>query len=448
MKRIMFYILVLAVLLTFCGCGIASNETTTVTTEGANSVFNGNEVPTLQEFSIPETNIIDTSNFRVTVKGVEEGYINLLYENFSELPVEYTTSLVSANGYYIESYDWFEKYDRLPANDKAEDSVEINKLLELGIRSVDELQIRCVIRRGEDDILFDESYTFDLSVGIESEDDLFWRSLENGEYAALTNETIEYLSNDTLYDQGGIKINTVAISKHNLREVLYIELENTRTEECTIYIENIAINGLFFLDSTSVRIPENMRRLFKINLWTWGDSTREKFNIQETAEVTFCIRTNHDYENNTEISIQIPERQNKIDTSGLVIYDSTDVKVVHKGIYSEQFPVNRISFENYDYKYYYSILFYVENKGESELCLKIDPENFFLNYEKTPLMGYPYLNIPAGYCGYMEIETDYESAEINEPNNVDDIEEIELNLTIENTSNWDEYSERISYSVK
>ena len=202
---------------------------------------------------IEETVLMDENNVKITA--TELGYsdyaaeLHLLIENNSSKEYSFVSGAIgyscnAINGYMVA--DGYLNID-VPAGGKAEDTVEfsLSELRLYGINQIADIQIGFMIRDEE----YNDFYSGPRSVrtgAAEKYDygkDTYLEAIKNNVVRAVYHYEIEYLSEDVLYDSGGMKVNSaVLVTNKKKKKVLFLEVQNNSEDLVSAVIKNVVIN--------------------------------------------------------------------------------------------------------------------------------------------------------------------------------------------------------------
>ncbi len=202
---------------------------------------------------IEETVLMDENNVKITA--TELGYsdyaaeLHLLIENNSSKEYSFVSGAIgyscnAINGYMVA--DGYLNID-VPAGGKAEDTVEfsLSELRLYGINQIADIQIGFMIRDEE----YNDFYSGPRSVrtgAAEKYDygkDTYLEAIKNNVVRAVYHYEIEYLSEDVLYDSGGMKVNSaVLVTNTEGEKVLFLEVQNNSEDLVSAVIKNVVIN--------------------------------------------------------------------------------------------------------------------------------------------------------------------------------------------------------------
>lgn len=202
---------------------------------------------------IEETVLMDENNVKITATELTysdyAAQLHLLIENNSSKEYSFVSGAIgyscnAINGYMVA--DGYLNID-VPAGSKAEDTVEfsISELRLYGINQIADMQIGFMIRDEE----YNDFYSGPRGVrtgAAEKYDygkDTYLEAIKNNVVRAVYDYEIEYLSEDVLYDSGGMKVNAaVLVTNTEGEKVLLLEVQNNSEDLVSAVIKNVMIN--------------------------------------------------------------------------------------------------------------------------------------------------------------------------------------------------------------
>ena len=230
------------------------------------------------------------------------------------------------------------------------------------------------------------------------------------------------INEDVIYDADDIKI-TVSDTTYDDWYGTQIELliENNTDEDLEFHAKDVFVNGCY--DSTYLSdgsVSAGKKTYAKLSLR--DDEMATSYNIKSFETIDFVLyatNSNWDYVIDDEpISMTTDLKGDKPSfDETVVIYDADGVYI------SAKFEPSK---DDYSYN---QIFVYCENNTDKEYSFSVDA----LDVNGFTLSGYMYVTLPGGRVGVGTISL-YDSD--LEENHIDEIEDIELSISVQNYDDW------------
>lgn len=464
-KRVVMFLLGVSLAMSIAGCGGEKEKTYTQSeVDAMMEGKNGNQEPDLEseetaevqteigdeitmfvsETELEETVILDEKDVKITVNSISYGYspeITLQFENNTDKELEFYTGTIgyswnSVNGYMSSGY----MNETISPGKKVNGKIRLDtdELMLKGIRDISELQIGFHIEdENNDEYIVMDPVTIKSKNNYDYSEESFYQSILNPSVADELGCSVIMSSDEVLYDENGIRVNSVAVAANSDGdESLMLEVENTSSEQLVASIGDIAINGIVVSSGTwdSSRINAGKKDVAIVQLDRVLESEyKDILEISEIGEISLNLQVKDkhfdDIADPENITITIPDRENTSGAEGTEIYNANDLKISSLGKMDDPS----------EYSGDIHFLFLVENTGSENRVLDVDYDGNSINGFMTDLSGYAVEMKPgqkalldAYIFDHNKSDCDIESA--------DDVTELELAFTIKD-NDWSKISE-------
>lgn len=434
------------VALTACGNPAKTSDSQASNGSGATESTSINETPeqpneTMGLFNadatLSETVLVDEDGVKITATGLTyTAYsveLGLTIENNSGKDLSFISgslgySCNSVNGYMVdEGYLNCDVANGKKANDTI--SFSYDTLMLYGINEIADMEIGFDI--SDDDYNSTYSGPWQLKTSaFESHDyepDYYQEAITSG--AAMNTYGYEMLhfSQDTLYDQNGVKLRSSAVIKNRDGETaLLLELENTTDSMVYVSTSDIGINGLVVSSSTwsSDSINPNKHRIVEVELASVFDSPYwSVYGITDVGSVSLSLGQRNtegvEIAVETPVEIAVPGVSNTFDKSGNEVYNSNGLRIVTKTVLED----------TSDYSADLYVLLLAENNSGKPLTIDDAYDSLSVNGFMSDYSFYSQ-ELADGECAALEIRLWESSLEKNQIASLSDIQEIELGFEI------------------
>lgn len=424
-----------------------SSESTDNRSEDKFGIFHENAV-------IEETVMVEEDGIKITATDLTynsyEVNLELTIENTTKKDLSFVSgstgySCNSINGYMVS--DGYLNCD-VAAGKKANDSISFSydSLMLYGINEIADIEIGFEI--SDDD--YNNTYTGPRQVktsAFDSHDytkDYYQDAITSKEAMDTYGYTMKCFSEDSLYDQNGIKLVSSGImNNYSEHSVLLLEMENTTDEIAYIATSDFALNGLG-ISSSSVwsfnTINPGKRGILYVDLTSvFNPDYWDIFGITEIGTVSLAL-TQKTFEGEAlsepaTIEISVPGTTAKYDSTGQEVYNNGGVRIVAKKFCDDV--------SDYSDDIHFFLL--AENNSGKTLTIDDVYNSLSVNGYMTDCVFYS-KKIENGKCAVLDVELDESSLKTNKITFIEDIKEIEIELEIEDERNTlDQATVKISY---
>lgn len=394
--------------------------------------------------TIEETVLVDQDGVKITATDIEyTGYsaeLNLLIENNSDKNLKFVSgsmgySVNEVNGYMIQDGYLNESVE---AGKKCNASVSFStdELLAYGITEIADIQIGFDI--ADDD--YNHTYSGPRQVkssvadGYDYSVDTYWDGVKNGTLSALGNASADYVSDDELYSQNGVRIVSEALfTNQDGEQSLFVEVVNDSETSLRGIISDISINDEMisygsFADST---INPGARCVITLNLSSAMDKACfDLLKISDIGNISFEFSQKDEMYNDISepetILVKVSDKSGTPDTSGDEVYNEGGIKIISKG------AVKDYDEESDDVH----LVFLVENDTSGDIVIDDSDDSLSLNgymidYYAQMISAY------AGKWAVIDIEVDGSDLEESSISGVDGITSAEITFEIEDADGND-----------
>lgn len=251
---------------------------------------------------IQETVLMDQSDFKITATGLTydtySANLHLKIENKGQTNYSVSSNTLgyasnAVNGYMVD--DGYLSVDVAPGEEVSEQiSFDINGLMIHGITEIADIWIGFDVEDDE----YNEIYRETCQVKTSSADsydyskDTYKKAIVNEDLQTMFDYSIDFWSEETLYDQNEIKIVSEGLMTNTDGErSLLIEVENNSSELGYAVVENISINGEAVYEGTWMydSIMPGMKRVMGISIDSLLESadTETDQTSENMKEITF-----------------------------------------------------------------------------------------------------------------------------------------------------------------
>lgn len=401
--------------------------------EAANSF---NTAPNITEPVVLE----DETGLKFTIKDIEYSNnvatLNVDIENNSDVELNFSTEDNSVNNYMIDQ-GYFST--TVAPGKKALDTISFSydELSLYGITEIAEVQIGLNVRDSENNDIYSGrlKVVTDINDSYDYSADTYKESIQD---PSLTNKfgySIDYFSDEVLYEHDGIRVTSAAlITNSNNEKSIFVEVENNTSNVVQTHSSNIAVNDVEFVSagwSTDLILPEKSRILQFYLSSIMGDvNIVSALNITEINNFSFNLNIlNSDGEEIIEANnINITMADNNMDVSGEEIYNQNDIKIINKGVVTDEYDDIHI-------------LLLIENNNANTIHIADEYDTFSVNGYMTDAIIYS-VDVASGKYGLMDIEL-YLLDDID-ITTADEITNAEITLNIEDSNGNDIASPTVS----
>ena len=394
-----------------------------------------------QTGKITETVLYNQNNVKITAMGLTynnyDVELELNIENNSETDLSIRSGTMayccnSVNGYMVDI--GYLNCD-VAAGKKANDTIKFaySSLRMYGINEIADIEIGFDIDSSDIfDDKFEEIYTDPCSVrtsaagSYDYSESTFRKAMGSaavqGEFGITTN----YTSDEKLCDSNGISvISEVIAANKDGDKVLFLEVENSTSEEVNIRTSDIVLNGLKIYGSNYSYDTVNPGKKCIVDIsfdnildgQYWDSCGLSEIN---SVELGFTALKSDDTEMfSTDLTVTTNDSGTMFSSDGAEVYNKNGVKIVSKGLFGGE--------SDYDDNYY--LLLLVENS--SGKTLTVDDK-----YDSLSANGY----MTNYYCGTAELNTgesqvlrirlDGDSLAKNKIEDISGIENVEFTVRI------------------
>lgn len=301
MKKKVFILVILATILVLTACSTIrqdgknlNNETSNNNGESSAEEILGNSADELKAFDkklgIEETVLLDENDVKITATELTysnyTAELHLLIENNSSREYTFASGTIgyscnAVNGYMVA--DGYLNVD-VPAGEKTEDIVDfsIDGLRLYGINEIADVQIGFMIHDEESNYIYSGPRTVKTKAAekYDYSRDTFLEAIDNNVVKAMYDYKIDYLSEEILYDTGGMKMYAEILAVNTDGEkILFLEVQNNSEDQVTAVVENVSINDEFNYEYiwTGTSVNPGARAIIDIS----ADSVLKAVDIEE-----------------------------------------------------------------------------------------------------------------------------------------------------------------------
>lgn len=448
MKKKLALSLVTVMLLSACGStapeGASSSGQPERSEPGTTSARPSGRDPVQFDSSatIEETVLVDENNVKITATELKctayDVKLSLTIENNSDQDLSFYSGTSgyncnSINGYMVD--DGYLNAD-IAAGKKANETVSfsVDELILLGIRDIADIELGFSIT--------DSSYNDYLQTGprqlktsvaesYDYEADTYRQAVEGGVLTAALGFTLDCDSEETVYDQRGIRVRSqTLVTNSSGEQALLVEVENTSPDMVYVSVSDVSINGLGVQSGnwSTDWISAGKRRIIAMNLSSMLDeSYRAAFGLEDVGQVAYTFEPK-DSDRDTlvvpqTLTLTVPGGSASYDGSGEELYREDGISIVSKGLALDSFGLSDDI----------HLLLLVENGTSEQLTFDVDYDSVSVDGYMTDFICYSRTVAPGG-SGVLDVELMGSALEENSITELESITEVELTVEAKNDS--------------
>lgn len=415
--------------------------------------------PELENFgktgTITETVLYDQNNVKITATGLTYNNYNaeleLNIENNTETDLDFRSGTLgyccnSVNGYMV---DMGYLNCEVAAGKKANDTIKFSysNLRLYGINEIADIEIGFDIDSADIfDDKFKEIYTGPCALktsvldGYDYSKSTFRKAMSAPAVQGEFGFTLNYISDDKLYDSNGISVISEVIATNNDGErTMFLEVENSTSEEVNIQTSDITLNGLKIYGSNYSydTINPGKRCIVDVSFANILDGQYwEVCGLSEinSAGLSFTALRSDDAEIfSIDLTVTANASGKMFSSDGAEVYNKNGVKIVSKGLFGGEY--------SYDDNYY--LLLLVENSSGKSLTVDDKYDSLSVNgYMTDYFCGTAELG--AGETQVLKIRLDGDDLVKNKIGDISSIENMEFTVKIRD----DKYKEIDNSAIK
>ncbi len=395
------------------------------------------EPPEVNGGEIAETVLFDDRDVKITATelkstGARVG-LTLLLENNTDKNLKFLSGTLgysanSVNGWMIEG-----GYlnTTVAAGKKSRETVYLDgaSLALLGISDIADISIAVEIE--------DDNYNTylrtgpmelrtSLADGYEYTLDTYRKAVDEGVLNANGMDLL--IIDDTMeYDYHGIRVLSQALVKNSSDSfVLLTELENMSGEDIDVFSQGFSVNGIVVQGSrwSTDTVLSGKRALMVANLSDMLDKNIwELIGLGEVGKVDYSLGIENtdgdDIMDAKTISLTVPGAVKDVDTSGTELYNGNHIRIVNKG-----FTEDSLSFSDDLH-----LILLLENGASGSIVVSDVYDSMSVNGFMADCIFYN-TTVPAGSVAVADIEISSRTLEDIKVTSIEDIEELEITLSI------------------
>lgn len=446
--------------------GISDNPSSTPQTESSELSVSSSDnstdyVPIVEpeEFkqtgTITETVLYDQNNVKITATGLTynnyDAELELNIENNSETDLEIRSGTMayccnSVNGYMV---DMGYLNCEVTAGKKANDTIKFSysSLRMYGINEIADIEIGFDIDSADIfDDRFEEIYTgacavkTSVSDGYDYSESTFRKAMSTAAVQGEFGFTVNYSSGDKLYDNNGVSvISEVIATNKDGDKIMFLEVENSTSEEVNIRTSNIALNGLKLYGSNYSYDTINPGKKCIVDV-SFGNILDGQYwdacGLSEVNSVGLgltALKPDDTEIFSTDLTVTANSSGAMFSSDGSEVYNKNGVKIVSKGLFGGE--------SDYDDNYY--LLLLVENSSGKALNVDDKYDSLSVNgYMTDYFCGTAELN--SGETQVLKIRLDGDSLAKNKIEDISGIENVEFTVRMRDN----DYNDIDSSAVK
>lgn len=389
--------------------------------------------PFQQTASIDETVLYDENDVKITATSLSYNnysvQLNLLIENNSNKDLSFVSGSIGYSQNSINQYmvqDGYLNCD-VKAGMKANKDMSFNysELMMYGITAVAEMEIAISIADAD----YNHIYTGPLSLRTSIADtyevvaDGYKQALSNTTLQDSLGYTVNYFDSTRTEIQSGVAVVSGAqCINHDSKCHLLVEVENTTSQQVTLGISEIAVNGLLIESGTWTgrAINAGKNAVFDIDISLIKDSSiLDVYGIKNIEQVDFVASPYNEQNNpiaNVPVHFSLTDSPSAVQISGKEVYNAHNLRITSAG-----FVVDSDDDMN--------LLLTVENTGAIAVTVSDVYDSLSVNGYMTDYSCYDE-SIPAGKASTFIVELDEDDLSDNGITAPEQIKNLTIDLKI------------------
>ncbi|MDE7416945.1 MAG: hypothetical protein K2N44_11740 [Lachnospiraceae bacterium] len=260
------------------------------------------------------------------------------------------------------------------------------------------------------------------------ETDTFAENLKSGNLEKIADCSVDYYSDDELYNQNGISIISEAlVTNKDGEKTIFIEVENKSSELIYGVTSGMTLNGLVVYSArwssdavspqTRCVVGLSPSSMLEENYW-------DLFGISEIGDIAFTFAATDgewgEVAPAQEVNIALQKKTPPIDDKGEEVYNENGIRIISKGLLDD----------SSEYSNDIHMLFLIENNYSDSIVVDDVYDSLSLNGYMVDYMASS-REIPSGKYALMDVEIYEYSLEGDKIAGIADISEAEITLEIE-----------------
>lgn len=386
---------------------------------------------------IEETVMVDESDIKITATDLcYTDYaiqLNLTIENNSDKDLSFVSGSIgyscnAINGYMMSG--GYMNADVL-AGKKSNESIrfDLDELSIYGITEIADIQVGFQV--SDDD--YETVYTgvgqvkTSAADSYDYETDTFAETLKSGVLEKIVDCSVDYYSDDELYNQNGISIISEAlVTNKDGEKTIFIEIENKSSELVYGVTSGMTLNGLVVYSArwSSDAVSPQKRcvvgltpsSMLEENYW-------DLFGISEIGDIAFTFAATDGKWNEVapsqEVRIALQKKTTSIDDKGEEVYNENEIRIIAKGLIED----------SSDYSDDIHMLFLIENNYSDTIVIDDVYDSLSINGYMVDYMAGS-SEVPSGKYALIDVEIDESSLEECGITGKEGIAEVEITFEI------------------
>ncbi len=407
-----------------------------------------------KDSTIDENVIYDKDNIKITSTSIEfkwsQMYLNLTIENNTSQDLRFITGSTlyncnSINGYMVD--DGYSICD-VAAGQKNDDAIifDLENLVLYGIDEIATIEIGFTILDDNNNSkhtgpLLIKTSAYDTNQLYNFGRDSYQKTIKNRSSQKGFGYTLDYFSDDTIYQNSDISIISEALLTKGNKKYLFLEAENNGNNVVNFRVQDFFINGLMVKGGSwsADNISPGKKYISMLSLTDIADGNLERYGIDDIGNIELDVELlDNDYNtiSNAQTITITASKKYLYDSSGDEIYNKNNIRIVSKGIAESD------SIYNNDME----ILWLVENNSSTIINIRESGESSSINGLMVDTSFYGEY-IPAGKAAIVSIHLyDMDLNDIN-ITSADEIEEFEMAIKIKDKdyNDIDETTVKVTY---
>ena len=327
--------------------------------------------------NVKKTVLIDDKDIKITLTDISvddyEVELFLTIENNSDVDLSFQSNNQGLYGCVVNGYliDHMCLYSDVSAGKKAKETMSIYKeeLLKYGITQIADIEIPFLVMDNEYDTYYEKSVTIQTSLTDIYDDSVntYREFLNSPLYEKVTGRSIEYFSEEVLYNEAGVRIVSEAVCTDKQgNQTILLEVVNDSSDIVIFDLSQIRVNNLQIYDSawSISRMSPNVTYVIEIDVnMVLNEALLDMLGISEVDIFTCTVQIKTtDYGKIVkpqEISLVLSEKVAPVDVSGEEVYKDDNYRIIIKGVPED----------TSEYSIYANVLFLIENMSDEAISV-------------------------------------------------------------------------------
>lgn len=344
--------------------------------------------------------IYDKDGIKITASEVklseEYAEMDITFENNTDDEVNFSgIKYFAVNGYSVP----FTLFSSVEAGDSDTETLSFGKFVfdKFGFTDIADVEFIITAHDSSYNMIFEELFRIetDKHDSYDYDTDTYLEQLRAGISPKYSYEIVD-LSEDKIYDEGGVSIISETLFRTEEGNSLWLEAVNNSENMVYVVITDILINGVYISESKDVYLPSGRKEITEIDTEDiFPYDTFELLGYDSLENISLsCDVYDEDHSLISEgkaITLDYSDNKTPVDTSGDEVYNKDGVRIISKGIAKAPEDEDGV------------LLFLVENKSSEEIYIGYDYDGTIMLNGKEEYMIMS-ISVPGGEYGLLTVE--------------------------------------------